>query len=515
MEAGRKRKIETRGEVAAEEENKKKQQTQLGRVHCNYCKRNVSDQIYIKSADLEDVDLCLECFSVGVEMNDVKRTDNKNPHKNDCRYKVMERLDFPIISEDWTAREELALVEGIETFGIGNWVDVATVVGTKSKPECEFHYYAHYINTANGVPVPDVSRAVSKTKFINKEGGEKEKEDFTECVEAAVAGAGKVPGKLTVSEWKKEMIATKNVTRENIRYYDDKPAGCDVVGYMPARGDFDVEWDNDAEALICDCVFDDKKDTEQDRELKAKILEVYNWKLDERGRRKAFLLERGLLDFKRHQAQERRRSKEERDLWGQMRPFARFWPQEEHEEYVRSLNDQRKIRRRIEQLQHFRKVGLRSDAEMEVYEKDRRKREQDEKAKKSKHETSSYLAPKAGTQRSERHRNRGDDDAEADAPVPALGGVKESKKQLVFEVSLLPGSEMLSKAENHLCAVLRTPPLDYIAAKDAIFRESFRHGYLQAERAKQVCKLAPEKALKVYESMVSSGWVRPNKDAVI
>jgi hypothetical protein len=66
MDSGRKRKIETRGEAAAgrclpkkmsihvslrlmlfyctmaEEENKKKQSAQLGRVHCNYCKRNVS-----------------------------------------------------------------------------------------------------------------------------------------------------------------------------------------------------------------------------------------------------------------------------------------------------------------------------------------------------------------------------------------------------------------------------------------------------------------------------------------
>ena len=36
----------------------------------------------------------------------------------------MERLDFPIITPDWTAREELSLLEGIETFGIGNWVEV-------------------------------------------------------------------------------------------------------------------------------------------------------------------------------------------------------------------------------------------------------------------------------------------------------------------------------------------------------------------------------------------------------
>jgi hypothetical protein len=47
------------------------------------------DQVYIKSAASEDVDLCLECFSVGVEMKDPKRTDGKHPHRNNCSYRYV------------------------------------------------------------------------------------------------------------------------------------------------------------------------------------------------------------------------------------------------------------------------------------------------------------------------------------------------------------------------------------------------------------------------------------------
>lgn len=50
---GRKRKIETRGAEAAEEEQRKKLQAKLGKVHCNYCKRDVSDQMYIKSGVIQ------------------------------------------------------------------------------------------------------------------------------------------------------------------------------------------------------------------------------------------------------------------------------------------------------------------------------------------------------------------------------------------------------------------------------------------------------------------------------
>ncbi len=44
------------------------------------------------------------------------------------------------------------------TYLAGNWAEVAMVVGTKNRQQCELHYYAYYINTKNGVPVPDVAR---------------------------------------------------------------------------------------------------------------------------------------------------------------------------------------------------------------------------------------------------------------------------------------------------------------------------------------------------------------------
>jgi hypothetical protein len=73
-----------------------------------------------------------------------------------------------------------------------------------------------------------------------------------------------------------------------------------IVGYMPKRGDFDQEYDADADTLLADLeYFDD--DTEHDIKLKNDVIELYNARIDERIRRKKFVLERGLLDFKRTQ----------------------------------------------------------------------------------------------------------------------------------------------------------------------------------------------------------------------
>lgn len=67
---------------------------------------------------------------------------------------------------------------------------------------------------------------------------------------------------------------------------------------MPLRGDFDVEFDNDAELLLAEMEFNED-DKPGEIEMKYKILDLYNARLDERIKRKNFVIERGLLDLKK------------------------------------------------------------------------------------------------------------------------------------------------------------------------------------------------------------------------
>lgn len=120
-----------------------------------------------------------------------------------------------------------------------------------------------------------------------------------------------------------------------------------IIGYMPKRGDFDHEYDPDADTLLADLEFFED-DTEQDIKLKNDVIELYNARLDERIRRKKFVLERGLLDFKRQQKQERKKTKEEREIINSMKIFARFNTPEDHEKVVNSLLKERLLREVIE-----------------------------------------------------------------------------------------------------------------------------------------------------------------------
>jgi transcriptional adapter 2-alpha len=70
-----------------------------------------------------------------------------NTHKADHPYRVLDALDFPLFEEGWCADEELILVEGLETYGIGNWEQIAELMGTKTKEQCAYHYKRVFIDS--------------------------------------------------------------------------------------------------------------------------------------------------------------------------------------------------------------------------------------------------------------------------------------------------------------------------------------------------------------------------------
>ena len=103
---------------------------------CSYCKRDISQQLRIHCAVCENFDLCGDCFSTGV---------SRFPHVNTHDYQVVDSLEVPLFTKDWTIREELALLEGIDKFGVGNWKFVSEFIGSKGLKQVEEHYWESYL----------------------------------------------------------------------------------------------------------------------------------------------------------------------------------------------------------------------------------------------------------------------------------------------------------------------------------------------------------------------------------
>lgn len=125
-----------------------------------------------------------------------------------------------------------------------------------------------------------------------------------------------------------------------------------AAGFRPKRGEFDTEFDNAAEEILGDMEFHDDDSSLLRRKtfhfsslssrkndnciagLQLKVLGVFHRKLDARHERKRFALKHGLLYSNRDM---KHRSKEFKQLYADLKVFARFHTQEEHLRFVEDV----------------------------------------------------------------------------------------------------------------------------------------------------------------------------------
>lgn len=155
--------------------------------------------------------------------------------------------------------------------------------------------------------------------------------------------------------------------------YHSFPANHEIAGFMPLRNEFEIVFDNDAELSIKDLVFLET-DTPGERRLKRCMFDIYTGTLDRRAARLGFAHQHGLLTaFKQQQAIEKSRSsKEEKDTWQAVRPFARFCTKSDFDQFYRGLVREAELKKRLLQLQEYRRGGIRRTDEIARYESEKK-----------------------------------------------------------------------------------------------------------------------------------------------
>ena len=59
---------------------------------------------------------------------------------------MVERHARPIYVQDWGADEELLLIDACQTYGLGNWADIADHIGSyRTRDEVAEHYISTYV----------------------------------------------------------------------------------------------------------------------------------------------------------------------------------------------------------------------------------------------------------------------------------------------------------------------------------------------------------------------------------
>ena len=256
---------------------------------------------------------------------------------------IVEQHAYPIFEEDWGADEELLLIEGMKNHGVGNWQDIADHIGGRSKEEVEQHYKRVYLESET-YPVPNLKRKfeVDPSEFAERR---------RKRIEDRRARAMKMP-------------APKQKPNASV------PSCHEVQGYMPGRLEFEAEYENEAEMTIKDMVFD-PEDGETEVELKLTILNIYNSRLTSRAERKRTMLEHDLLEYRKNVAVEKKRSKEEREFLNNVKCFARIMTPQDYQVFVANILTELHCRRRIAELQEYRRNGIRTFAMAAKYENDK------------------------------------------------------------------------------------------------------------------------------------------------
>lgn len=168
--------------------------------------------------------ICLECFRRGAE----KEGDN---HKRDHPYYILDRMDFPVFTQDWSAIDELLLLKGLAQSGIDNWVETSAINSLKTPEECAAHFYGcYYQSREKPKPAPEEVITMARDPTNN----------FLPVVPRSTVleqNEAKYQEQLEVvrkeEEQKQKNQKSKNQDDSKYETYNNYSETMKIVGYMP------------------------------------------------------------------------------------------------------------------------------------------------------------------------------------------------------------------------------------------------------------------------------------------
>ncbi|KAF2836156.1 transcriptional adaptor 2 [Patellaria atrata CBS 101060] len=486
---------------------------------CDVCSADITSTVRIRCANpiCNEYDLCVPCFSHG------KTSRDHDPRTHS--YQVIEQHSIPIFTEDWGADEELALLEGAETYGLGSWADIADHIGgMRTKDEVRDHYYETYIGSSK-FPLPE--RASPRDNTLSEQ---IPREEFQARKKRRI-------------EKRKEDAKNAPLATPKTKPTTSVPSCHEVQGYMPARLEFETEYFNDAEEAVQHMQFDPGDginprtgEMEPDMELKMRIMEIYNHRLTARIERKKVIFEHELLEYKRNTAIEKKRSKEERELMNKTKPFAGLLRHKDFVDFTQGIEREHELRVAIARLQEWRTMQIGDLKAGEKYEQEKQQRALrgpplgafDRLASNRLNKptppvdgpfsTSALTAPDLPVRLQSGLQTPPDSVSPASGNGATNGQIPHRPK---FPIQPLPNTtalkfndensadlQLLTSDEKEVCSNLRLAPKAYLALKELTLKEAMKNGGIMKRKAmREFLKVDLVKVGKLYDFFVWCGWI--------
>lgn len=331
--------------------------------YCNVCQRSLPlGSFRIRCVECVDFDLCISCACKGPD---------RNNHSSDHKYIPISPNSFPLFG-DWTADEELLLLEGISKYGFGNWNQVADMVNrlspkNKTASECENHYAEHYIRSKCS-PFPDIR---SMRASISDPSARDRLYNFFYHVQK----------NHRIDRASANVATNPAPSNENLHHIDIIPPAVDLVnsgtslvrffqhfnGYNIYRDELDSEYNNDAEMIIKDLEFE-PWDTPAEIEFKLRLVEIYNSMIDDRIMRKRLLIHRFWNDHPTRENGFLSMDQIEKTAYWRLSPLIRFQTEEEHLELTKLIVTRVEVEKRLRLVNTWYSLGLRTVDDIERFE---------------------------------------------------------------------------------------------------------------------------------------------------
>lgn len=421
-------------------------------IRCHECPVNTS-----KSA--EPVYICLACFSKGREFPG---------HRNDHKYSVV-KTDFSLFDYEWSAEEEMLLMNALLTQGHGNWAELAKSVPQKTADQCQLHFDKFYIENESSL--------LDNSWKDNSDTFTLQSRPVPYTINPAKVHEWPVRPPLGSHQW---------------------------AGYNAARSDFDFEFDNLAEHDVANVEYHDLETNSSEEDpfpiVTLAALDVYTNKLKARLKRKKLIREYGLLSkgalltlSRRYPSITNGGAKYE-----EIFRFGRLVCAIDFDFLLEGLSYEMELRQKILQLQECRKNGIKRLQCIGLYGKLRAQRENGLRQLSTLSETINDWSVTHPVQvQYICDKNTGQ-------VLPVTGA---KKPPIPLDIVGLPGFEKLTPDEKVLCSETRVVPEIYLEIKAAMKSECQRSNGLRLVEARTLVKIDVNKTRKIYDFLMRAGHI--------
>ncbi|KAK7023766.1 transcriptional adapter 2 [Favolaschia claudopus] len=253
-------------------------------------------------------------------------------------------------------------------------------------------------------------------------------------------------------------------------------------------------------------------ETQHSLTFKLTLLEMYAQRVEKRLESKGLMFDRGLLEYKKIQAAEKKRPKEEKDIVHRLRPFSRLQTAEDYESFSADILYEAMLRKKIQDLQQYRRLGLSTAGDIDKYINEVAKRTQI-KINPREYSLSEKKSRQSVDRSSQAPEGRKSHDRESTPKVADIPTPSNARKRAPLNLANSPSLHLLTPVEQTLCSQLRILPKPYLVVKETLVREYARRGgKLRRREARDLVKIDVNKTSRVWDFLAQAGFLQINAE---